>query len=168
MQRIRYPITVLLAVLALSAAACGGSSSSTTTTVPVDTATAPTLIAAAFGTLFDFSVKSVDNKLAVIQGGAQVKTALTQALASPLSSASVGAKVDSWSLQQGSACTSQKLTSPCAKVAYEILEQNGTSITENGYAAYDNGKWLVAKVTICALLELFYNASGKSGSPPGC
>ena len=168
MRRFRSPVAALLAVLALSAAACGGSSSSTTTTQPVDTATAPTLIAAAFSTLFDFSNKSIDNKVAVIQGGAQVKASLEQALASPLSSASVGAKVDSSTIEQGSACTSQRLTSPCAKVSYEILEANSTTITESGFAAYVNGKWLVSKATICALLQLFYSAEQKKGSPPGC
>ena len=158
----------LLAVLPLAAAACSGSSSPTTTTKPVDSAAAPALIAQSFGTLFDFSNKSVNNKVAVIQGGAQVKASLEQALASPLSSASVGAKIDSSTVESGSACTSQHISSPCAKVSYEIEEANGSSITESGYAVYDNGSWLVAKATICSLLDLFYQASGKSGSPAGC
>src|SRR5579862_3427057 len=101
MRRIHSSTAVVLAALALSAAACSGSSSTTATTKPVDTATAPSLIAGAFQTLFDFSVKSTSDKVAVIQDGAQVQASLTQALASPLSSASVGAKVDSCSLQHG-------------------------------------------------------------------
>jgi len=46
----------------------------------------------------------------------------------------------------------------------------GTAILpgNTGYAVLSNGKWLVAKTTICTLLGLFYTAEGKQGSPPGC
>ena len=70
----------------------------------------------------------------------------------------------------GSACTTAKLPSPCAKVSYDILGAGGTPLLagQTGYAVDVSGKWLVAKVTICTLLGLFYSAEGKSGSPPGC
>ena len=38
----------------------------------------------------------------------------------------------------------------------------------NGYAVFTDGQWLVAKVTICTLLGLFYTTEGKTGTPPGC
>lgn len=162
---------VLLATAAL-AAACSSSSppATTTTTKPVDTATAQADIGAAYNTLFNFSVNSTTEKLAVVQDGAQVKTALTQALASPLAKGSGGARVDNSLILYGEGCSSQKLPSPCAKVTYDILGTSGTPSLagQTGYAVYSNGSWLVAKATICGLLDLFYQASGKSGSPPGC
>ena len=62
------------------------------------------------------------------------------------------------------------LPDPCAHVNYDIHGPGGTAILpgNNGYAVYTNGKWLVAKTTICTLLGLFYTASGKTGTPPGC
>lgn len=163
-------LTVLLAV-AMTAAACSSSNSaSTTTTKAVDTAAAPGLIATAYGTLFNFSDKSVASKVAVIQNGASVESSLSDALNSSLSSATTGSKIDSTTVLTGSACTSQHLTSPCAKVTYDLLGANGSAVLggQTGYAVYSNGNWLVAKITICALLGLFYSAEGKSGSPPGC
>lgn len=164
-------LTVLLTV-AVTAAACSSSNSAstTTTTKPVDTAAAPGLIAQAYETLFNFSDKTVASKVAVIQDGAAVQSSLQEALNSSLSSASTGSKIDSTTVLTGTACTSQHLTSPCAKVTYDLLGANGSAVLggQTGYAVYVNGSWLVAKVTICALLGLFYSAEGKSGSPPGC
>ena len=62
------------------------------------------------------------------------------------------------------------MPSPCAKVTYSILGQGGSALLggETGYAVYVNGKWLVAKPTVCSLLGLFYEATGKTGSPQGC
>ncbi|MHB8682331.1 MAG: hypothetical protein ACYDA2_09600 [Acidimicrobiales bacterium] len=163
----------VLAALAMGAAACSSSntaSTTTTTTKPLDTATAPADIAAAYTTLFSFTDKSVDTKVAVIQDGAAVRASLAQALASPLSASTSGSRVDSTTLLSGTDCTSVHLTSPCAKLVYDLIGSSGSVELPNqtGYAVYVDGKWLVAKVTICNLLGLFYSASGKTGSPPGC
>lgn len=162
---------VLVATAALGAA-CSSSSvpATTTTTKPVDTATAQADIGAAYNTLFNFSVDSITQKLAAVEDGTQVKTALTQALASPLAKGSGGARVDNSLILYGEGCSSQRLPSPCARVTYDVLGTSGTASLagQTGYAVYSNGTWLVAKVTICGLLDLFYQASGKTGSPPGC
>src|SRR5579884_880740 len=161
-----------LLALAVGTAACSSSNTpaTTTTTKPLNPTTAQADIGAAYNTLFNFSVNSTTEKLAVVQNGSQVKTALSQALASPLAKGSGGAGVDSSLILYGEGCSTQKLPSPCARVTYDILGTSGTPSLagQTGYAVYQNGKWLVAKVTICGLLDLFYQASGKSGSPPGC
>ncbi|MHB8329457.1 MAG: hypothetical protein ACYDD6_07540 [Acidimicrobiales bacterium] len=164
---------VVLMAFALLGAACGSSksASTTTTTVPLDSATAPTLIGRSYETLFNLSVKTVTDKIAVIQDGASVRTALSQAMASSLSNSSTGARVDTTVILQGPGCTQQHIPSPCAKVTYDILGATGQPLLptpSTGYAVYADGTWLVAKTTICSLLGLFYSASGKSGTPPGC
>ena len=55
-------------------------------------------------------------------------------------------------------------------MTYDILGQGGTVIlpNNNGYAVSVNGTWLVATNTVCELLDLFYQAEGKTGTPPGC
>lgn len=165
-------VVSVLAALAVGTAACSSSNtaSSTTTTQAPNPATAPTDIAASYTTLFSFTDKSVAGKVAVIQNGAQIQSSLEQALASPLSSSTNGAKVDSTTILTASQCSTQHLPSPCARVVYDLLGASGSPVLANqtGYAVYDNGKWLVAKVTICGLLQLFYSAEQKSGSPPGC
>ena len=162
-------MSVLVAV-AMTAAACSSKSASTTTTKPVDTAAAPGLIAQAYGTLFNFTDKSVSSKVAVIQDGTKIESSLSEALASPLSSSSTGSKIDSTTVLGSSACTKQHLTAPCAKVTYDLLGSGGSPVLggQTGYAVYQNGQWLVAKITICTLLGLFYSAEGKQGAPPGC
>ncbi|HUY63509.1 MAG TPA: hypothetical protein VMV14_03235 [Acidimicrobiales bacterium] len=173
-MRIRSPRTVtVLVALSLGAAACSSgahSAATTTTTMALNPATAQASINTAYSTLFTFSDKSVGDKEAVIQGGTALKTALAQALASPLSSSSTGARVDTTLILYGLGCSSQQLPSPCAKVTYDILGASGAPSLagQTGYAVYLGGKWLVAKATICGLLGLFYTASGKTGSPPGC
>jgi len=160
----------LLGAAALTLAACSSSSSPTTTTQAPNPATAPAQIAQTYETLFNFTNKSVAGKIAVIQDGASVQTALKQALASPLSNGTAGARIDSTTLLTSSQCKASKVTSPCASVVYDLLTTTGTAelSAQKGYAVYVGGTWLVAKATICVLLDLFYNASGQSGSPPGC
>lgn len=160
-------LTVLVGV-AMAATACSSSSTSSSTTI--DTKAAPGLIATAYQTLFNFSDKTVPSKVAVIQNGSTIESSLQEALASPLSSTATGAKIDSTQVLTGSACTNAKVTSPCAKVKYDLLGAGGSPVLggQTGYAVYENGEWLVAKVTICGLLELFYSAESKQGVPPGC
>jgi hypothetical protein len=63
------------------------------------------------------------------------------------------------------------VSSPCAKVTYDLLGPGGSPLfptASSGYAVLSGGRWLVAKSTICGLLGLFFQASGRSGAPPGC
>ena len=158
-------LAVVLAV-AVTGAACSSGPAAPT----IDKAAAAGLISQAYQTLFNFQDKTVAGKVAVIANGASIESSLNDALSSPLSNTATGAKVDSATVLSDAQCTTNKLTSPCAKVAYEILGSGGSTILvgPKGFAVYKNGKWLVAKVTICALLGLFYSAEGKSGAPPGC
>jgi hypothetical protein len=162
-------VIALLVALAVSLTACGSSNNAATTTT-LNRAAAPGLIQTAYQTLFNFSDKTVSTKVAVIQDGSAVQSALSDALNSSLSSSATGAKIDTTTLQTSAQCTSAKLSSPCAKLSYDILGAGGTPLLagQTGYAVYVSGQWLVAKVTICTLLGLFYSAEGKSGSPPGC
>lgn len=133
-------------------------------------ATAQADIGAVYQSLFNFADKSVNDKVAAVQDGAALRTGLTEAMASTLSSAASGARVDSMSLLTAAQCSAVKVPAPCAKVAYDILAGTGTAVLPNqtGYATYVTGKWQVAKVTICGLLEAFYGAEQKKGTPPGC
>ncbi|HXQ91319.1 MAG TPA: hypothetical protein VN768_07125 [Acidimicrobiales bacterium] len=156
----------VMAGISLGAAACSSSPAAAT----YNPTTAKTDIAANYDTLFHFSTGTLASKEAVIQDGTGLKTAMHQALTSSESSAAQGAKVDSVSFLSTSQCTGKKLPTPCAKVKYDILGSGGTAILagNTGYTVLVNGKWVVAKTTICTLLGLFYTASGKSGTPPGC
>ena len=138
----------------------------TTTTLP----NGSDQIAQAFSTLFDLADSSVQSKIAVIQDGASLEAALTEALASPLATSATGATVTDVVLLDDPTCQAHSLPSPCARVTYSVLGNGGAVLLagQTGYAVSIDGHWLVAKMTICNLLGLFYNAEGKSGSPPGC
>ncbi len=181
-ERRRTPRVLAAAVMAgliLGAAACSSSPSnnatattakSTTTTIAIDPTTAQADIATTYNTLFNLSNPDLAGKVAVIQNGSSISTALQQALSSSEASASQGSKIDSINILTAAQCAKQSLPAQCAHVVYDILGTGGTAIlpNNNGYAVYDNGHWLVAKVTICTLLGLFYSAEGKTGTPPGC
>jgi len=164
--------SAVLAALSLGAAACSSSNTaaSTTTAVTFNPATESTDIGAAYNTLFNLANPNVPSKIAVIQNGSQLQSALTEALSSSLASSSAGTKIDSVKVLDATTCKSASLPSPCAKVVYDILGTTGTAILPNsqGYAVFIGGHWLVAKATICGLLGLFYQAAGKTGSPPNC
>ncbi len=56
-----------------------------------------------------------------------------------------------------SQCQQAALTSPCAKVSYDLINsQTGTPLLagQTGYAVNVNGKWLVSQNTFCALICL--------------
>jgi len=165
----RVVATAVMAALALGAAACS-SSTATTTTVTFNHATYQSDIGKSYDTLFNLANPNVTAKVAVVQDGSKVKAALDQALTSSLASSSAGTKIDSTSLLTSSKCKTASLPYPCAKVVYDINGPTGSAVLPNsqGYAVFIGGHWLVAKATICGLLGLFYQASGKSGSPPGC
>jgi hypothetical protein len=152
--------------------AVAGGGSPPTTTPPTTTpgSTPSSAITQAYQTLFNFADPSVASKVAVIQDGASVEASLSEALSSSLATSATGANVAAISFPDSSVCTQAGLPSPCAQVTYDILGTTGAPILPNnhGYAVSINGTWLVAKNTICVLLGLFYQASGKTGTPPGC
>jgi hypothetical protein len=171
----RLVAATAMAALALGAAACSSSTTAATTTtaVPVNPATAPADIAAAYNTLFHFTSGTLASKIALVQDGAKLSGALSAAASSAEASAAAGTKMNSTDLLTASQCshvTPTALPYPCAHVNYDILGPSGAAVLpgNNGYAVYTNGKWLVAKTTICTLLGLLQTASGKTGSPPGC
>jgi hypothetical protein len=165
---------VALAAIALGAAAySSGTTAATTTTVTVNAATAPADIGQVYDTLFHFSSGTVASKEAVIQDGTSIKASLNEALTSSLAGSAAGTKIHNTNLLAASQCghlSPKELRCPCGNVKYEILGTSGAAILpgNNGYAVFVGGHWLVAKSTICTLLGLFYTASGKSGTPPGC
>jgi len=116
--------------------------------------------------LFDLANPAIDPKLAVVQDGSALRAAFTAALKSPLAKTAGGASVSKITIEHGTACKNEFLPSPCAKVIYSILSPKGGVLLPNsgGLALYQSSRWLVAKVTICALLEL--EAAGVV--PPGC
>lgn len=167
-------VVAAAAALSIGAAACSSSSpkaaSTTTTQVKVNAAAAPAAIQTAYNTLFDLANPDVTSKVAVIQDGSSITSALQQALSSSLASSAGGSKIDSTQLLSSSGCTKAKVPYPCAHVTYDIDNSTGTAILPNsqGYAVYVNGQWLVAKATICGLLGLFEQAEGSTATPTGC
>jgi hypothetical protein len=173
---------LLAAMLTLGLAACGSSStnpptSSTTatttaTTTPPTTTTLPSLaaskadVARAYSVLFDLANPAIAPKLAVVQDGPALRAAFTAALKSPLAKTAAGASVSKVTIEQGSTCKNEFLPTPCAKVVYDILSPGGKVLLPNaaGLAIYQGGHWLVARVTICTLLEL----ENAGTVPPGC
>jgi hypothetical protein len=159
------------ALVALALAACGSSSAPPTTTTTTTT-TLPSIaqstaaIEQAYTVLFDLSNPAVAPKLAVVEDGSALRSAMTTTLKTGLAKEAGGASTTSVSIERGAACSDETLSSPCAKVTYDIISPKGQVLLSHsiGLAVYKGGKWLVAKETICTLLEL---ASGGS-SLPGC
>lgn len=156
-------LLVLVLLLAALLAACGNGSSS------FDKKAAPAQIQHAYAVLFNFSNPSVEDKVAVIQDGARLRGAIREALASPLAALAKGAKVTGVKLLEASACKDAGVPSPCARVGYDLLGAKGSALFKgaSGYAVYE-GKWLVARTTICGLLTTMNETLGKKGTPAGC
>jgi hypothetical protein len=135
-------------------------------------ATTPTAgtIADSFNSFFDFSSGTVTNKLAVVEGGGTLRRALTEALSNPFARAATGAKVEAIKMLDPAGCAQASLSAPCALVTYDVVGAKDAVILPNsqGYAVTFDGRWRVARVTVCELFELFYQASAKTGTPPGC
>lgn len=164
MKAVAEKVGVALCTLLLLAA-CGSSSPK------MSPATAKADISRSYAAVFNFSNKSVSAKTSVIENGSSLKKAIAQALSSSLAKTATGAQVVSVKLLGATACSQAALPSPCAVVTYNLLGTNRKPLfttPSSGYAVFVSGKWLVAKSTICGLLELFYSASGRSGTPPGC
>lgn len=164
-RRARVRAVAFACAVAVLVAGCGSGPAT------VNPAQAKSAIERSYATLFDFTNHSVTQKMAVIQDGSTLRKALTDALSSSLAKNAAGAKVSAVHVLTASGCQSAALPSPCAKVTYSLLSPSHTPLfatASTGYAVYVSGRWLVAKSTICGLLELFYSASGHSGTPPGC
>lgn len=165
---------VLVASVALGACATSSNGSGTTSTSgpPGTSAELPPLaisrtgISTSFSVLFDLADASVAPKLAVVQDGPALSGAFAAAIRSPLAKLAGGAKVVAVTIEPVSGCSAELLPSPCAKVVYDILSPAGKVLLAKavGFAIYQSGKWLVAKITICTLLEL--DNGGKV--PAGC
>lgn len=152
-------------VLALVAGACGSGSPT-----PPSAAVSRSQIATAYSALFNFSDKSLASKEVVVQDGKSLAVALQQGETSPLASGVAGARVNSTTVLTDAQCQKAKVPAPCEKVAFDIMGSGNTVVAPNetGYASYATGKWLVAKVTICSLLDSLYSVEQKTGTPPGC
>ena len=141
---------------------------------PVGSSTSVPAAAAAinrsFNTLFDFAAGSITDKLAVVADGAALRQAMTEAASNSFTGAATGARVDASTMLGASACAQLSLTAPCASVTYDVMgTQNSVLLPgSRGYAEWRGGTWLIAKVTVCGLFELIYQASAKTGTPPGC
>lgn len=147
-------------------AACGGPS----IPAPPNPATAKVGVTEAYETVFDLADPSLTPKVADVQDGPTIRSSLRRALSSPLAESAAGAVINGVTILSPTRCTSSSAPSPCARVTYEIDGPTSGGILENvtGYAVYVDGKWLVAKVTMCSLLGLFWQATHKRGRPPGC
>jgi hypothetical protein len=166
-------VTVALAALGLAACSSSGAPATTTTTTAAPTTTTlPPLssskaaIDRAYSVLFDLSNPALAPKIAVIQNGSALESAMKAALKSSLAKLAAGADVSAVTVEEGAACKGEFLPSPCAKVTYSIVGADhkvllGDSV---GFAIYHQPDWLVAKGTICTLLSL--ENGGKQ--PPGC
>jgi hypothetical protein len=165
-SRRRAPAVLAVAALAAALAACGSSSTPTTTTTTLPSVSASTAaIKHAYSVLFDLSDTSVAPKLAVVQDGSSIRSAMTSTLKTGLAKEAGGASTTATSIETGAPCRTEGLSSPCAKVVFNIDAPNGHPLLSHdiGFAVYQKGKWLVAKNTICTLLELAGGGSALSG-----
>ena len=153
-------------MLALTLAACGTSAAPTTTTTLPSLSASTAAIKHAYAVLFDLADPAVPPKLAVVQDGAVLQSAMKTALKSALAKSAAGASVQSIAVEHGSACKNEFLPSPCAEVVYDILSPAKAVVLHGatGWALYQHGRWLVGKTTICTLLEL----ADSGAVPPGC
>jgi hypothetical protein len=131
---------------------------------------AATAAGQSFNTLFDFADGSVTNKLAVVEDGETLRQAMTEAVSTPFVKAATGIKVNASTVLATPACAKATLPAPCALISFDVVGTGGAVILPNseGYAVSIKGQWRVAKSTVCSLFELFYQASAKTGTPPGC
>lgn len=156
----------LLAVLALGATACAGGPAS----ARYNPATLQSDVSNAYMTVFNMAYsKNVSSKVKTIQDGTSIRVALAQLLSNRLSNTLVGVQIHGVMVPSSSVCHQQKVPAPCATVRYIFISAvSGPQLDNTGYATFQNGHWLVAKVTVCDLLSNFYVSIRKVGSVPGC
>jgi hypothetical protein len=148
-------------------AACGsGGGGSTATTQPTSGAGATNAIRQSYETLFDLANPSIAPKVASVQNGAALRSAIATELSTSLAKLAGGATVSQVTVATATKCGTEGLASPCASVEYQILSTKGKPLLPSsslGWAVYSSGRWVVAQETICGLLSL---ASAKP--PAGC
>jgi hypothetical protein len=155
-------------LLAALVAACGSTPSTsgpTTSTQATSGAGATAAVGHSYATLFDLADPAVAPKLAVVQDGSSLRAAFDKDLALPLAKEATGATVSTVTVESGTTCSGEGLPAPCASVEYDILSASHKPLfpaASKGWAVYDAGHWLVAKVTICGLLSL------AGPTPTGC
>jgi hypothetical protein len=160
-------LLILLTLITLLLTACG------TSKVPAVKAPSAAVtrkeVNAAYQSFFNLHNPSLNAKLSVIQDGAKLHSAISTAMSSSLAKDAGGARVSTITPYTKSQCANAALTYPCAKVGYSILSTTGSVLTSGaGYAVYSNGKWLVAKATVCGLLSLFEEYAGSKAPIAGC
>jgi len=150
-------LSVMTIALALVLVACGGSSKPAAPTSPptTDPVAAKAAITSAWIQLFD-ATKPAAVRLSGVQDGA----ALGPVLAGFAKLASnTSATVSNVDLLVDPDCSSNLVSSPCAKVTYSILINGASSALtgSTGFGVLINGHWLVSKSTFCTLAGLANN-----------
>ncbi|MHB8262376.1 MAG: hypothetical protein ACYDGY_01315 [Acidimicrobiales bacterium] len=151
-------------------AACSSSKPATTPPVKAPNAAATRKeVAAAYASFFNLHNPSLSAKIDAIQDGNTLRKAVSAAMSSSLAKAAAGAKVSSVTPYTKTQCANTGLVYPCAKTDYAILSPSGQTLSSGaGYAVYIDGKWLVAKSTVCGLLSLFSEYSKPKAPVSGC
>ena len=145
---------VAVIAMGLALAACGGGGQST--------ADAQKEISANWTSFFNGANSDTTAKAKLLQDASTLQAAIAAAAANPTEKA-VSANVKSVELLKGNSCTSIGLTSPCAKVTYDIVSNGNTLLPgATGNAVRQKGKWVVSKGTFCSLLSL------AGPKPQGC
>jgi Flp pilus assembly protein TadD len=145
---------VAVIAMALVLAACGSSGQST--------ADAQKEVTANWTTFFNGANPDTAAKVKLLQDATALQAAVAAQETNPTAKA-VSANVKSVEILKGDTCKTTGLTSPCAKVTYDIVA-NGSALLPNatGFAVRQNGKWLVSKTTFCTLVSL------QGPKPQGC
>ena len=128
-------------------------------------------VAHAYSTAFDFSSGGSAEKVAVIEDGTSIDTAIDYVLSSSLAGSATGAHTQAVDLLTSSECDRVSLSNPCTAVTYDLLGPNHMplfSAHSHGHAVSVGGRWLVAKATACEVLHIFYSALGTPTKPAGC
>ncbi|HEX4540625.1 MAG TPA: hypothetical protein VH112_10310 [Acidimicrobiales bacterium] len=158
-MRTLRPLSVGVAVagMAVVVAACGGgSSSSSSTTTTQSPAQATAVITTNWTAFFNGGNPDNNSKLLLLQNNSKLRDQFFKNYANP-SAAVTAAKVTNVSVLPASQCQQAALTSPCAKVSYDLVNRStGAPLLagQTGYAVFQNGKWLVSQNTFCALISL--------------
>jgi hypothetical protein len=139
---------LITATIAVSAAACGGGSSGGGNAATVNPTANPATAKADITTLYrNFFSSSIPQAKTMLEDGASLSKAFQ--IANKLKG----------SVTESAKVKTVTLTGPTsADVTFE-LDGNGSPLIQNsdGKAVFQNGHWLVAKQTFCALVSLGYS-----------
>jgi hypothetical protein len=155
-------VAALSLACAVALASCSSGSAATSTTL--DRSRAITSITDTVKEVFDGATGTPATKIVLVQQGSTIAGALAAYFSSPATRAST-ARVSQVAILDPSQCASEELSWPCARVTNDILLSGKPSLSgEKTYVVEVNGRWKVAKVTMCGLIAL--RESGQT--PPGC